>query len=166
MWVEINTSNCIFSSMWVTSHTGCVSRNEASTALNRAMASHPTRDVWVEMRWLRRNRHVLPSHPTRDVWVEILQGMTAEQKNNVTSHTGCVSRNSIVPHMYNHLYVTSHTGCVSRNTVSLSINRKVQVTSHTGCVSRNTVSLSINRKVQVTSHTGCVSRNEIILENK
>ena len=56
--------------------------------------------------------------------------------------------------------VTSHTGCVSRNrNKPLSCTMEWEVTSHTGCVSRNTVSLSINRKVQVTSHTGCVSRN-------
>ena len=34
---------------------------------------------------------------------------------DVTSHTGCVSRNPKVPGNTEGIIVTSHTGCVSRN---------------------------------------------------
>ena len=61
--------------------------------------------------------------------------------------------------------VTSHTGCVSRNrNKPLSCTMEWEVTSHTGCVSRNCINqlLMIGKNI-VTSHTGCVSRNAAII---
>ena len=125
--------------------------------------SHPTRDVWVEIRCFFLLLHRWESHPTRDVWVEIYRSLYVEPPLTVTSHTGCVSRNR--KHIvYKSLgYVTSHTGCVSRNTLGAAMTREQAVTSHTGCVSRNFTRLDRwFRAVAVTSHTGCVSRNSLI----
>ena len=67
--------------------------------------------------------------------------------------------------LYEKEIVTSHTGCVSRNAPVL-IRQKAStvVTSHTGCVSRNCTKICVRSVImEVTSHTGCVSRNAAII---
>ena len=167
----------------VTSHTGCVSRNFVYFLFPRhCRRSHPTRDVWVEIYKSLYDVPFFMSHPTRDVWVEIMSARVAEKEgvtshptrdvwveiyvlrwkgweNDVTSHTGCVSRNVNSTQIHSNNYVTSHTGCVSRNRTSCRCSCLYAVTSHTGCVSRNDLLSTVSNVIRVTSHTGCVSRN-------
>ena len=125
------------------------------------------------------------SHPTRDVWVEMFRKQLHIILAMVTSHTGCVSRNSSwnyavedirsshptrdvwveIYRLHTNIFagiVTSHTGCVSRNTSPPTDDTAAEVTSHTGCVSRNFISRCIKCQTAVTSHTGCVSRNALV----
>ena len=138
VWVEIKSSALSSSGWYVTSHTGCVSRNwYRSLICYDRIASHPTRDVWVEICLFHIRQCYLLSHPTRDVWVEMRVIWWLTTVNSVTSHTGCVSRNCSVALQNLWSWVTSHTGCVSRNWEGCSQRLMHMVTSHTGCVSRN-----------------------------
>ena len=144
--------------------------------------SHPTRDVWVEIYVSEFNQCLNSSHPTRDVWVEILRSYRAALEAQVTSHTGCVSRNSTATSIRFDSFVTSHTGCVSRNLSHLFFSalrkshptRDVWVEIWDFCIKEDNLLSHPTRDVwveiqhrerqkgggnRVTSHTGCVSRN-------
>ena len=116
VWVEMVFFAKDFETSTVTSHTGCVSRNEMSNEYAFfGLLSHPTRDVWVEIIKMTSHIRDFLSHPTRDVWVEILVPCFSSSGPTVTSHTGCVSRNLSYSSTNMVHFVTSHTGCVSRN---------------------------------------------------
>ena len=96
VWVEMKLREHNQNLWVVTSHTGCVSRNEIAINSHELLKeSHPTRDVWVEIYTpLSPVLNKTPtSHPTRDVWVEITIHSGKKTGTVVTSHTGCVSRN-------------------------------------------------------------------------
>ena len=124
------------------------------------------------------------SHPTRDVWVEISHTFRNFRNHSVTSHTGCVSRNTkdqksayegLVSHPTRDVWVeinmktsrkprsnvTSHTGCVSRNFLLYVFLFNTYVTSHMGCVSRNRLVNQAFASHCVISHMECVSRNDL-----
>ena len=147
--------------------------------------SHPTRDVWVEIRTTSRAVKRDRSHPTRDVWVEIVWDAEKCCWKKVTSHTGCVSRNSLfdggdmedyASHPTRDVWVEIFCNIFPK-TIALShptrdvwveMNNDVchvyllSVTSHTGCVSRNVSAHNLRCRKPVTSHTGCVSRNKYV----
>ena len=152
---------------YVTSHTGCVSRNVVAD-----MVVTPVKAVTSHTGCVSRN---------------FLLSLVENKRQSVTSHTGCVSRNASNSLMHLVFIVTSHTGCVSRNknysgvfSVSKShptrdvwVEILLPATSFIYWYSShptrdvwvemyNTLD-DVLSNLFVTSHTGCVSRNKLFL---
>ena len=78
----------------------------------------------------------------------------------VTSHTGCVSRNAaIIGFALGGSCHIPHGMCEQKFDPETGTITATNVTSHTGCVSRNPKVKTTCYQGHVTSHTGCVSRN-------
>ena len=147
----------------VTSHTGCVSRND---------------------RWFRAVAGYYESHPTRDVWVEIVAVQCLTTSIPVTSHTGCVSRNQASQPFWDRRCQSHPTRDVWVEicyVLKFSVSSEshptrdvwVEIVHSTKNVARSRSHPTRDVWVEilflnlftgnssVTSHTGCVSRNYI-----